>query len=300
MRYLKDGRIPLIISMAVFGTIGPLVRLIPLSSAEIALYRAAMAFVLIGLFLIITKRKLSFQNPKREIPILIASGIALAANWILLFEAYKYTTVSNATLSYYFAPVIVTVLSPILFKERITPMQIVCFVMSSVGIVLITGFGGGGESDTLGIILGLFAACFYATVVLLNKFMTKISGIERTFLQFSVATAVLLQYVAITDGFHLTSLSGYGIPALLTVGIIHTGICYCMYFSSISKLPGQKVALLGYIDPLVAVLISVFLLNEEILPLEIVGGIMILGFSLLNELLPYINNKTKNNKNGAL
>ncbi len=277
--------------MTVFGTIGPLVRLIPLPSAEIALYRAAMAFVLIGLFLLISKRKLSFQNPKREITILFISGIALAANWILLFEAYKYTTVSNATLSYYFAPVIVTVLSPILFKEKITPMQIICFAMSSVGIILITGFGGGGESDTLGIILGLIAACFYATVVLLNKFITTVSGIERTFLQFAVATVTLTPYVAFTDGFHLTELGSYEIPALLTVGIIHTGICYCMYFTSIGKLPGQKVALLGYIDPLVAVLISVFLLGEEILPLEIIGGIMILGFSLLNELWPSIKKK---------
>ncbi len=274
----------LILSMTIFGTIAVFVRNINVSSGELALYRAVMAAILIGLFLLVTKQKIPFAGIKKEIPLLLASGIAMGINWIFLFEAYKYTTVSVATLSYYFAPVIVTAVCPILFKEKLTLKQIICFVMSTAGIVLITGVGGGGKSDLKGIIFGLGAAVFYATVVLLNKYIKNVEGIHRTFLQFVSAIIILLPYVMLTSGFTLGELDSKGIVNLLIVGIFHTGITYCMYFSSLKELPGQKSAILSYIDPLVAVLISVTVLGEKMTLLQVLGGVLILGFTLWNEL----------------
>ena len=167
--------------MTIFGTIGIFVRNIPISSGELALYRAILAVILVAVFLLVTKQKIDFEGIKKEIPLLIVSGVAIGINWILLFEAYRYTTVSVATLSYYFAPVIVTVVCPILFKERMTHKQILCFVMSTLGLVMITGIGGGGERDLIGIFFGLGAAVFYATVIILNKFIKGVDGIQRTF-----------------------------------------------------------------------------------------------------------------------
>lgn len=274
----------LVLSMAIFGTIAVFVRNINVSSGELALYRAVMAAVLIGLFLLVTKQKIPFAKIKKEIPLLLASGIAMGFNWIFLFEAYKYTTVSVATLSYYFAPVIVTAVCPILFKEKLTAKQIICFLMSTAGIVLITGVGGGGKSDLKGIFFGLSAAVLYATVVLLNKYIRNVEGIHRTFLQFVSASIILLPYVMLTSGFNLAQLDNKGIVNLLIVGIFHTGITYCMYFSSLKELPGQKSAILSYIDPLVAVLISVTVLGEKMTLLQVLGGILILGFTLWNEI----------------
>ena len=274
----------LVLSMAIFGTIAVFVRNINVSSGELALYRAVMAAVLIGLFLLVTKQRIPFAKIKKEIPLLLASGIAMGFNWIFLFEAYKYTTVSVATLSYYFAPVIVTAVCPILFKEKLTAKQIICFLMSTAGIVLITGVGGGGKSDLKGIFFGLSAAVLYATVVLLNKYIRNVEGIHRTFLQFVSASIILLPYVMLTSGFNLAQLDNKGIVNLLIVGIFHTGITYCMYFSSLKELPGQKSAILSYIDPLVAVLISVTVLGEKMTLLQVLGGILILGFTLWNEI----------------
>ena len=194
MNKTNQARIMLIISMTIFGTLGLFVRYIPLASGELALYRAVLAAVLIGAFLCITKQKIPFANIKKEIPLLLFSGVAMGINWILLFEAYKYTTVSVATLSYYFAPVIVTVVCPFLFKEKLTGKQILCFVMSTVGLVMITGIGEVGKSgtDMIGIFFGLGAAVFYATVILLNKFIKNVEGIHRTFLQFLAAILVLV------------------------------------------------------------------------------------------------------------
>lgn len=274
--------------MVIFGTIGLFVRNIPVSSGELALYRAVLASVMLGAYLLITKQALPLGKIRRALPLLILSGIAMGFNWILLFEAYKYTTVSVATLSYYFAPVIVTVACPILFREKLGPRQWLCFAMATLGIVLITGLGDlqPGSHHLTGILFGLGAACLYATVMLLNKAIRGVEGIQRTFIQFLAAAAVLLPYVLMTGGIHLSALDGKGWAFLLIVGLVHTGITYCLYFSTLKALPGQKAAILSYIDPLVAVLVSVLVLGEDMTLTQIIGGLLILGFALWNELTP--------------
>lgn len=285
MQKIKKARMELVISMIVFGTLGVFVRGIPLPSGELALYRAVLAAALILVYFAVSRTRIAFSSLKKELVILLLSGAAMGINWILLFEAYRYTTVSMATLSYYFAPVIVTVCCPILFREKLTLKQIACFVMSTAGVVLIIGVGNlhGGGSDMTGILLGLGAAFFYAVVILLNKFIKGVSGIQRTFLQFLSAIAVLIPYVACTSGFRLTELSGKGIGNLLVVGLIHTGITYCLYFSSLKELRGQEAAILSYIDPMVAVVASVLVLGEKITIPQIVGGLLIIGFAIGNE-----------------
>lgn len=286
MNSTKHARFCLILSMASFGTLAPFVRNISVSSGELALYRAVLAALLIGTFLLITGQRISFRSLGNDLWLLLFSGIAMGFNWILLFEAYKYTTVAISTLSYYFAPVIVTIVSPFLFKEKLTGKQIVCFVMATIGLALVIGITdlGRGGNDAIGIAFGLGAALLYATVILLNKFITGVTGIHRTFLQFLAAITVLIPYVLFTSGIQLGNLNYSGWFCLLVVGFVHTGITYCLYFSSLKELTGQETAILSYVDPLVAVIIGILILNEPLNWQQLLGGAMILGFTLWNEL----------------
>lgn len=284
MRQVNKARIMLALSMVIFGTLAPFVRNIPVSSGELALYRAVMAAIVILAYLFLRRKPVDFAAIRKDLIGLLFSGVAMGFNWILLFEAYKYTTVSVATLSYYFQPVIVTLVSPFLFKEKLTKKQILCFVMSTIGLVLVTGVAGQGTNDLKGIAFGIGAAVLYATVVLINKALKNVAGIERTFLQFLAAILVLIPYVAFTSGVNLTEVKGVGIACLLVVGLVHTGLTYCMYFSSLKDIPGQEAAILGYMDPLVAIIISVTVLGEPLGIWQLIGGILILGFTLLNEI----------------
>ena len=269
----------------VFGTLALFTRNIAVASSELALYRAVLASLLLGGYLLLSRQKVDFASIKKQLPLLLLSGAAMGFNWILLFEAYRYTTVAVATLSYYFASVIVTVACPILFRERLTKKQILCFAMSTLGLVLITGIGdlSAGSAHGKGILFGLGAASLYATVVLLNKFIRGVGDIPRCLFQFLSAILVLTPYVAMTSGFHPGVLDGTGWVCLLVVGLFHTGVTYCLYFSALKDLSGQEASILSYVDPLVAVLISVLVLGESMTPVQMLGGALILGFTLWNE-----------------
>ena len=205
MRKEMSTKVMLAVSMLIFGTLGLFTRNIPVSSGELALYRAVLASALILVYLAVTGQKIDWKGIRREIPLLLASGMAMGVNWILLFQAYRYTTISTATLSYYFAPVIVTVVCPLLFHEKLTGKQIICFVMSTVGMVLVIDVGGIGRggTDLIGILFGLGAAVFYAAVILLNKFIKNVTGIHRTLFQFFASIVILVPYAVHTGGIHL-------------------------------------------------------------------------------------------------
>lgn len=292
---MKRARLMLITSMTIFGTIGLFKRYIPITSGELALYRAILAAVLVAGFLLVTKQPIPLRAIRKQLPLLLLSGAAMGVNWILLFEAYNHTTVALGTLSYYFAPVIVMAACPLLFKERMTGKQILCFLLSVLGMVLITctdaaptaEAAASTRNDLAGILFGLGAAVFYASVMLLNKFIKGVEGLHRTLVQFIAAIVTLTPYVALTSGITLGSMDAIGWVCLLIVGLVHTGVTYCLYFSALKELPGQKAAILSYIDPLVAVLVSTLILREAPLTLwQGVGGALILGATLWNELSP--------------
>lgn len=281
-----QAKFKIILSMAVFGTLGIFIKNIPLSSGEIALFRAVIAAISILLYKIVKNEKIPFDEIKKDLLLLFLSGTAMGFNWIFLFQSYRYTSISIATLSYYFAPVIVMAVCPILFREKLNLKQIICFVMSSLGLVLVIDPGKilPGSNSFIGICFGLSAAVLYATVIILNKLIKNVTGIDRTLIQFFAAIIILFPYVGLTDGIHLSAAGTYGIINLLVVGIVHTGITYCLYFSSLKDLKGQEAAILSYTDPLVAIIVSVSFLGETISLTQILGGILILGFTLLNEI----------------
>lgn len=280
-----NSKLKIIISMIAFGTISIFVKGITLPSSEIAFYRAVIALLVLSIFMIFNREYFQIESLKNNWFKLFISGLAIGFNWIFLFEAYNYTSVAVATLCYYFAPIVVVVASSIIFKEKLSLKQILCFLGSTTGLIFIISYSTGTEkSDVKGILFGLGAALLYSTVILLNKSMKDINGISRTVFQFVAAVMTLMPYVGITSGFNLYSLSNLGLINLFILGAFHTGIVYVLYFSSISKLKGQEVAIFSYLDPLVAVLISILWFGETITSIQLIGGLLILLFTFINEI----------------
>lgn len=291
------SNIKMISAMLIFGSIGIFVRNIDLPSIEIAFLRAVIASLFLVCVGLCIKQKGSLKQVKQNLLILVISGAAIGFNWIFLFQAYKYTTISNATLSYYFAPMFVIILSPIILKEKLTKIKIFCVIMAMVGLFLILN---GHPSDVnatynhvKGIIYGLLGAALYASVVLMNKFIKNLSGFETTSIQLTVSALVLLPVILYQHNIHFMQVSSIAWIFILVVGIIHTGISYLWYFSSIKELKVQSVAILSYIDPISAVIISSVFLGEKMNLMQIIGGIFILGSTFLSENEGVFSKKTR-------
>lgn len=278
----------LIITMLIFGSIGVFVKNIDLSSSEIAFLRGVIGSIFLFLASFLVKHKPAVKALKENAVLLLLSGGAIGLNWIFLFESYRHTTISNATISYYFAPIFVMILAPWVLKEKLTSVKVGCIVMAMVGLFLIVqnGAGGGsGSHNALGIFYGLLAASLYASVILMNKFIKNLSGFEMTLVQLMAGALVLLPYVLWQGQLNLAGLNSTSIIFILILGIVHTGLAYFLYFTSIQKLKGQTIAVLSYIDPISAVIIAAIFLNESMTWIQMVGGAFVLGATFLSEKL---------------
>ena len=272
-------------SMAIFGAIGLVRRLIPLPSSVIAMVRGLVGGGALLLLLLARRERLDLRSLGSEAPWLLLSGALLGFNWILLFEAFRFTSVAVATLCYYMAPIMVVLVSPVLFHERVTAKKGVCVLLALVGMLLVSGVLKGGEIGSLkGVLFALCAAVLYAGIVLTNKKLTRTDGLRRTVIQLLAAGIVLVPYVLATED--LTSLAWTPSTAgmLLVAGLVFTALTYSMYFTAIPGLRAQTVALGSYIDPVVAVLISALFLREPMGPAEWIGAVLILGATAVSTL----------------
>lgn len=276
-----------ITSMIIFGTIGPVRRMIPLSSAMIVFFRGLIGSLFLSGFAWITGSRGRALRDGRTNGLLVLNGAFLGLNWILLFEAYRFTTIANATLAYYTAPVIVLLLSPLVLREKLTGRSILCALTACLGMVLVSGVlssKGAGRGDLQGIACGLAAACFYAMVVLTNKRIPMEDAFQRTIVQLASAALVLVPYLLLNGEGASLSMSALQWAILLGAGIVHTGIAYVLYFGSMTRLPGQTVSMLSYIDPVVAMLISAFLLKEGMSAGALMGAALIIGSAVISGL----------------
>ncbi|MBQ9973747.1 MAG: DMT family transporter [Oscillospiraceae bacterium] len=284
----RSAMINLIVSMLIFGTIGIFRNYIPLPSSVVALIRGAVGTVFLAGLCLVRQKLPDWRSIRKNLALLLVSGAFIGFNWILLFEAYRYTTVATATLCYYLAPVFVILVSPLLFKERLGLWKLMCVALALGGMVFVTGAADGGlpgPEELRGIVLGVGAAVLYACVVLMNKKLTGVQAFDRTIVQLGAAAVSLVPYVLLTEWGKPMNWSGPVVGLLLVVGVVHTGIAYALYFGSIKELPAQTSALFSYIDPVSAILLSaVFLPNEVLTPTGILGAVLVLGATLLSEL----------------
>ena len=269
-------------SMLIFGTIGALVRSIPLPAGEIALIRGFVGALTLLPILRMTGRPFPWKTVTRHLPLIVIAGAALAGNWICLFEAFKRTSIANATVSYYSAPVYLLLLSPILFHERLTLRKIVCVILTFTGMSLIafgTRGAGSGQSLPLGLLFGFSAAVFYATLMILNRYLRDLSGLEATALQLVIASAVLLPYVAFTGRIVMPE-GGITLCLLAILGIVNTGLGFFLFFSGMRGLPASSISVLSYLDPLTSVAISLVIFRERMTPGQAFGAALVLGSTL--------------------
>ncbi len=285
----RRAGVALVLSMAIFGTIGVFRRYIPLPSGMLAMARGLIGMLFLLAYTRIRGIRIDGDSVRKNGWKLVLSGLFLGFNWILLFEAYRYTSVAVATLCYYMAPILVILLSPVLFGEKITLHKGICVLVALTGMVLVSGVTEPvqpGSNQLLGILLGLGAASLYAAVVLMNKKIAGVAAYDKTLVQLATAAVAILPYTLLTEDIVGAQWSWLTVASLLLVGVVHTGVAYALYFGAVSDLSAQTAALLSYLDPVVAILLSALLLGEKMTLPVAIGAALVLGAAILSEWKP--------------
>ena len=282
----KSARLQLIITMMLFGTIGTLSRFIDMPSSIICLVRAAIGAGVLFAYVNISKNDLDKDAIKRNFGWLALSSSCMCVNWVCQFEAFKYTTVATATLSYYMQPIFFIVMSAIILKEKVSVKKWLCVLVAFAGMILVSGVlqVGFNMSELKGALYGVAGGFFYATVVLINKYMKNIGTVETSLMQLTLVTIIMIPYNGFTGAFEEMTLSSVSLACIIILGVFHTGVAYVFYFDSVNKLPAQTVGILSYIDPVEACLLSAFFLKEELTVFVLIGAVLILGATAVSEL----------------
>lgn len=287
MKQETKSKLMLILAMSIWGTLGIFRRYIPMSSGMIAFTRGVIGTVFLLLVILISRKKIDFKAIRSNLILLVLSGALMAVNWILLFEAYKFTSVATATVCYYMEPVFVLIISPLLLKERLSPKKILCIIASLAGMVLVSGVLNMAEfriGEIKGVLLGLGAAVLYASVVIINKKLKNIGAYDKTIVQLAVSAITVLPYMLLAENMTAVEFEPVNIVMLILVGVLHTGVAYALYFGSMDGIKAQTIALFSYIDPVVAIILSALILKEKIGIAEICGAVLVLGSTLISEL----------------
>lgn len=283
---MKRSKICFLSAMGIFGTVGIFVRYIPLPSSVIALFRAVLGLIFLAGVMLVGRKKPDWFAIRKNLLLLILSGIAMGFNWVALFESYKYTTIATATVCYYLAPLLLLLVSPLL-GETLTLKKLVCIGVALVGLVLVSDVLDREmppPSAIKGLLLGVGAAVLYATVMFLNKKLSPIPAYDKTVIQLGSAAVIMLPYILLSQEAPLPTLTVLQWALILVVGIVHTGIAYALYFGSLKELNTQSIAVFSYLDPAIAVLLSALVLGEPMRFGNIIGTVLILGSALYSEL----------------
>ena len=273
-------------AMMIFGTIAIFRRYIPLSSGMLAFVRGLLGGIFLLIFVAVKRHRLE-KIEKKQLVLLIVSGAIIGIDWMLLFEAYNYTTVATATMCFYMQPTIVILLSPVVFRERLTGKKLLCALAAIVGMLFVSGVAEGvlpGAQDAKGIAFGLAAAALSAATVIINKKIEVEDAYEKTIVQLLSAAAVLIPYLLLTEDFSAVTLDTRTVILVLIVGLVHSGIAYALYFGNVNKLPAQSVAVLSYIDPVSSLFFSALVLHERLTVPGIFGAALIIGSALVSEI----------------
>jgi drug/metabolite transporter (DMT)-like permease len=274
-----------VLSMIIFGAVGVFAKYIDMSSSKIALFLSLIGTLFLLVVFVWTKQKVLWCRVKKNVAALFIASVALSGNWIFLFQAYKETTIANAALSYYFAPVLVIMLSPFVLKETLSLKKAVCIGIALLGLFLILQNSRmeTNGNHLLGIGYGLIAAGFYASLTLTNKFIRDLEGLTNTLLQLGLSVAILFPFVLFTDGFNFSSITCDTAILMLVLGILHGGGGFYLFFAGMKGLKGQSIAVLSYIDPLTSLLISALVVGEKMTLQQLIGAVLLLGSIWIGE-----------------
>jgi len=263
--------------MALFGSIGFFTVHTGVPATELVFIRCICATLFLGGLWLITGGHKTEIWDKKEIVRTLICGVFIVLNWVFLFKAFEEMSISIAISIYNLAPIFVLIFGALFLKEKMTIQALLATITCFIGSMFIIGlnnFLSLSEFMKSGFIWALLSAIFYAFTMLTSKTITKLSSYALTYIQTAVGIIILLPFIdfSLFDGLTTTNWL-----YILGTGFIHTGFVYYLFFDSIRSLSTILVSVLVFVDPVVAILLDMLLLDFMPSLLQTMGILLIFG-----------------------
>jgi drug/metabolite transporter (DMT)-like permease len=274
------GHYKIIAAILIWSSLGIFIRKIDLPNQAIVYYTSVIAGVIQFTILLSTgllrREKKKAESGKGAVYLLLAP-VCFIANTMLFYFAFRNTTIANAVLTHYTAPIFVAVLAPIVLKEKISKLTWMAIALSSFGLWFILGSKGGGianlssNRETLGIIAGALSGLAYACLIIVIRRVAPIySALFITFVQNGIVALILLPFV------YTVPLTFDMLPYLVTLGIVHSTIAPLLYVQGLQSVRANEAAILGYFEPVGATVLAYIFFSEVPGAPALLGGALIL------------------------
>ena len=212
----------------------------------------------------------------RQAAIAMAGGVAIVANWLLLFAAYPRASITVATTIYNTQPFMLVGLGALLFRERLTLATLAWLGIAFAGMAAIVqarpGTGQAGTDYLAGILLALGAAFCYALAALAAKALKDVPPYLIVLVQVSVGTILLAPLANLSDlpaGVHAWAMLG-------TLGVVHTGLVFILLYGALQRLPSPVAGALSFIYPIFTILVDVLAFGHRPHWMQAAGAAVIL------------------------
>ncbi len=288
----SNAKFMMVLSCIIFGTIGVFTQYIDLPASIILIGRGIIGCSFLTVLIYLLGSKIYKDDIYSNMFTLICSGVCLGMNWLLLFEAYKTIEVSLAVVCYYMTPALVILSAPFIFHVKLTKMNLVCALMALFGLLLVSGILTNGIGMNMhGILCGISAAFFYTGLIIFNKFLKSISSYDRTLVQLAIGTIIVTVYSLFTVDFSTVEFTTTSIIFVIIIGLVHTALAFLLYFGSLAYMDASSAAVICYIEPFLALILSVVLLHEDLGLIGWIGAAIVLGSTFMPELINHRKNK---------
>lgn len=264
--------------MVIWGTLGFFVLKTDMNTVDIAFFRCLIGALVLGPYC--WYRGMFTHRPTlSSLGLILLGGICIAFNWVLLFLSFRYASITLGNVSYYVQPIFLLLLGYFIFRERIESIKWGFILLSILGVYLtidLTHETLSTEStQLLGVGCALAAGFLYSLATMIVKKENSLSAPLIAFIQFIGGGLVLLP---------MTSLHSVptDLPTLCNLAIIcfvHTVVAFVLYYKSVSLLSTDVIAIISYVDPIVAIITDVIFFNRHLSKLQIVGIILTLAGS---------------------
>ena len=258
----------ILLAIFLWSSLGVVVRLSGVAIHILLFYSVIASLMVQGMIVVQKRYRKEIPRPRKMIyPAIL--GIVSLLNSLTFLYAYRNTTIANAVLTHYTAPVIVAFLAPFFLKEKLTIKIIFVIALSSLGLwVMLDGLTL-QESQFRGIMAGLCSGITYAIIVIFVRMHSE--RFNPLILAFFTNITIAILLAPFIKGFPFSAIWSF-----LFIGIAHSTIAPILYYKGLQRVSANRAAVLGYLEPVCAIIFSILFLKEMPGFNSIFGGVLII------------------------